>query len=176
MRHVRNRMPQRQSHRKFMLLSVFFAAVRDMAVLPILPERILRQSEASDNGLLIGACNFARACRDREGDLAAVGVLAQHKMAALAAVDKNLNRRIEVLHPLEEITEFDRLGHSSALKNIPADPGHLHIRPLKKPGGPGRSIHPGARHAEDRKVGFIPEVLDFNRSRMKRVDLFLFGK
>ena len=159
-----------------MLLSGFVVAIRDTAVSPILLERILRQFEATDGGLLIGTGNFARAGWDRERNLAAVGVLAQHDMAALAAVDKNHNRRIELLHPLEEITEFDRLGHSSALENVAADPGHLDIRPLKKPGGPGRSIHPGARHAEDRKVGFIPELLDFKRSRMKRVDLFLFGK
>ena len=151
-------------------------AVGDTAVLPRLPERILRQTEASDNGLLIGTGNLARACRDREGDLAAVSVLAQHEMAALAAVEKNHNRRIEILHPLEEITEFDRLGHSSALENIPADPGHLDIRPLKKPGGTGRSLHSGAHHAKNRKIGFIPELLDFNRCRMERVDLFLFGK
>lgn len=151
-------------------------AVRDMAVLPRLLERIPRQSEASDDSLLIGAGNFAGACRDREGNLAVVSVLAQHEMASLATVDKNLNRRIEIFQPLEEITELDRLGHSHALENIPADPGHLDLGPLQKPGGPGRGLHPGANHAEDRKVGFIPELLNFKRSRMERVDLFLFGK
>ena len=59
-----------------------------MAVSSILYARILRQSEASDDGLLVWACDFARTCRDREGDLAAMSVLAQHEMAALAAIDK----------------------------------------------------------------------------------------
>ncbi len=84
-------------------------------------------------------------------------------MAPLATVGNNLDQRIQLFQSFEEITEFKWLCHSSDLENILADPGHLHITPLKKSGGPARSFDLGAHHAKDSKIRFLPELLDFSR-------------
>ena len=110
-------------------------------------ERILGQIEKPDHCFLIWSRNIATAGGNRIGDFSRGCHLAKHDVASFSAIRENLNRRIKLLHPLEEIPKFDRLCYSGALKDVRLDPGHLRVVPLHEPGGFRGSFGLGPPHA-----------------------------
>ena len=78
-------------------------------------------------------------------------------MASFAPIAENFNLGIKLLQPLEEISEFDRLGHSGALKIVCPDPGYLRVVPFQKPGGLSGRFGFRAPHADCRQIGFFPK-------------------